>query len=570
MIIKKRIKTVLLLATVAIVIASASAVDSDGDGLKDEFETNTGVFVSETDTGTNPLESDTDGDGVGDWYEVYASYTNPNKMIDKPIIPYPLPDPDASTGSTDKPVKVYILSGQSNMVGYGKVAETDPVTQKPFPGTLESLVKIDGKFPNLVDAGGDWTVRNDVRYKGVIRATYSGLLSPKPSGGSGEDKIGPEFGFGHVMGYLHDEPVLIIKAADGGRNLGFEFLPPGSPQYTSTDGYTYAGYGDSPYRWQTGTTPVPSGDAAGYKYDQCFGAVHGVLNNFNTSYPQYAAQGYEIAGFAWWQGYSDQSTTYPERYEFNMVNLIKALRTEFDAPNAPFVLATLAADGGWDTTKASFDTIAAAQLAVSGETGNYPEFAGNVKTIEARGYWRSSNNSPTTAGYHYNHNAETYLLVGDALGRAMVQLQNSFIVDAGDQMVTWSGEPVNLNATIHGDVIVSSYAWSANPDTGVLFDFDNIEDPTVTITKAATDNPYIVTLILTIVDSEDNTVVGTTTINVYDDQCKAARMGMDLAADHPTDLAGDDCITNLKDLAELALSWLNTTRLSQPQIKENQ
>jgi len=559
---KKRIKTVLLLVTVAIVIANASGADSDGDGLKDEFETNTGVFVSKTNTGTDPSKADTDDDGVGDWYEVYASYTDPTKSSDKPIIPYPLPDPDGSAGSTDKPVKVYILAGQSNMVGFGMVAGTGP-------GTLELLSKIEGKFPNLVDAGGNWTVRNDVMYRGVVRAVGAKKLSP--STGVNSDHIGPEFGFGHIMGYLHEEPVLIIKTSMGGKNIGFDFLPPSSPQYVAEVNFTYAGYGDSPYRWLTGTTPVPGDNKAGYQYDVCFSAVHGVLNNFNANYPQYAAQGYEIAGFVWWQGYNDQFvTTYPERYEFNMANFIKALRIEFNAPNAPFVLATLAADGGWDNPKESVETIANGQLAVSGDTGNYPEFAGNVKTVEARGYWRPSSSSPTDKGYHYNHNAETYLLVGDALGRAMVKMQNAFVVDAGDQMVTWSGEPVDLNATIHGDVTVSSYAWSANPDTGVSFDFDNIEDPTVTITKAATDNPSVVTLILTIVDSEDNTVVGTTTINVYDDQCKAARLGMDLAADHPTDLAGDDCITNLKDLAELALSWLNNTRLSQPQIKENQ
>jgi len=58
-------------------------------------------------------------------------------------------------------------------------------------------------------------------------------------------------------------------------------------------------------------------------------------------------------------------------------------------------------------------------------------------------------------------------------------------VDAGKDMITWSGEPVILDATVKDDVTVESLAWSAEPDEGVVFDPPdaNVEDPTVTITK---------------------------------------------------------------------------------------
>ncbi len=105
-----------------------------------------------------------------------------------------------------------------------------------------------------------------------------------------------------------------------------------------------------------------------------------------------------------------------------MANLIEALRAEFDAPNAPFVLATIAF-GGWGGMGSGHRKVAEAQLAVSGESGDHPEFAGNVKTMEARGYWREASASPNTnQDYHYYHNAETYMLASDALGRAMVEL----------------------------------------------------------------------------------------------------------------------------------------------------
>ncbi len=105
-----------------------------------------------------------------------------------------------------------------------------------------------------------------------------------------------------------------------------------------------------------------------------------------------------------------------------MVNLIKHLRKEFEAPKAPFVLSTIAF-GGRDL-KGHGMTVANAQLSVRGDQGKYPEFVGNVKTVDARDFWRDKSVSPNGQGYHYNHNAETYMEVGNALGWAMADLLN--------------------------------------------------------------------------------------------------------------------------------------------------
>jgi len=391
-----------------------TVVDTDRDGLRDGIETGTGSFVSQADTGTHPLKKDSDADGVGDWYEVVAAYTDPTAPKDRPVIPYPLPKPNGSTGSTHKPVKVYILSGQSNMVGFGRIGGSGP-------GTLETLTKREHKFPHMIDNSGAWTVRQDVLYRGVVTALGNGPLTP--GFGANRGAFGPELGFGHVMGYYHDEPVLIIKTSQGNRSIGYDVLPPGSRRFTHGD-YTYAGYKDGPGRWLTGTEPDPPAPGAWYagiQYDEFVAEVHAVLNSFKTEYPQYASQGYQIAGFVWWQGHKDQGEPLASRYELNLVNLIRALRREFNAPRAPFVLATIGFDG-WDLAGAGL-TVAQGQLAVSGDTGKYPEFAGNVKTMEARGFWRDSNISPNAAqGYHYHHNAETYMLVGEALARGMIEL----------------------------------------------------------------------------------------------------------------------------------------------------
>jgi alpha-galactosidase len=97
-----------------------------------------------------------------------------------------------------------------------------------------------------------------------------------------------------------------------------------------------------------------------------------VLANFDEAFPHWKGRGYEIAGFGWWQGHKDggeQGTGVAglaaTRYERNLVRLIASLRKEFDAPDAPFVVATVGFGGGitWEPGS-SADTIFKAQMNV--------------------------------------------------------------------------------------------------------------------------------------------------------------------------------------------------------------
>jgi hypothetical protein len=76
--------------------------------------------------------------------------------------------------------------------------------------------------------------------------------------------------------------------------------------------------------------------------------------------------------------------------------------------------------------------------------------------------------------------------------------------------------------------------------------------------------PY--TLTLTVSDGVDLPVRDSMTVKVYDDACKAARVGMSLADDNQTDLNGD-CISSLEDFAAVALKWLKNSGLTSPQHK---
>lgn len=428
--------------------------DTDFDGLEDGVENNTGNYVSLTSTGTSPLLPDSDGDGAGDWYEVAGAFTGPTNPDSKPNVPYPLPDPGATPPATNKPVKVFVLMGQSNMVGIGDVPGTDP-------GTLDTITKREGKFPNLLTAANAWTTRNDVTYKGVVTATAAGPLTAGQ--GSDSTTLGPELGFGHVMGYYFDEPVLLLKSSEGNRSLGWDFLPPGSPRHTN--GTTvYAGYGETPASWNiSNTSPTPIAWYAGKQFDDCVIAATNVLKNFNTLYPQYAAQGYQVAGFVWWQGHKDsQDAYYAGRYERNLTNFIRQIRAKFNAPNAPFILGGIGFYG-WGMS-GNYLTVCNAQLAMT-NTVKYPQFAGNVSAIETRGYWRTAAESPdATQDYHYYKNAETYMLVGDALGRGMIDLL------IGADYSAWaakfpSANLTNQNADFDGDGANNNYEriWGLNP-----------------------------------------------------------------------------------------------------------
>ena len=307
--------------------------------------------------------------------------------------PDPLPDPDGKPANMSKPVQVFILLGQSNMVGFGKVAGGD--------GSLEHAVKEKGKYPYLVDDDGNWTVRKDVRNVFVMCSGSGPWKALKNEWMTISGNIGPEIGIGHYVGQVLDEPVLILKSCIGNRSLGFDLLPP------SAEGYQ--GNKDDPSR-----TPIPGNWYAGVQYDGDTKAAKDVLKDLSTYYPD--AKKYEVAGFLFWQGAKDLGRGgNADEYEENLVHFIKDLRKDFNAPNALFVCATMGqapkGSGG------AGGKITDAQLAVDGKNGKYPDFKGNVAT-----FYSHPVSMGGSANGHYGGNAETYMNVGEGMGQAMVEL----------------------------------------------------------------------------------------------------------------------------------------------------
>jgi hypothetical protein len=334
--------------------------------------------------------------------------------------PQPIPAPDGKGADMSKPVQVFILLGQSNMLGFGAIGPVEKL------GTLTHAVKTKNLYPYLVDATGNWTERKDVRNVRVMGSGTGGMKVFNNEWMTIKGKaIGPEIGIGHYVGHATDAPVLVLKSCIGNRSLGWDLLPPGSPSFEFEEGgkaWHYAGYKESPLRWEKGTEPSPIGWYAGMQYDGDIARVKEVLANLAEYYPGVASlaepgsKNYEIAGFFFWQGDKDRyDAGHASRYEKNFVQLIEQLRKDFDAPNAKFVCATLG-----QTAKGAIGNegrILEAQLAVDGTTGKYPEFKGNVATVYTHPLSQGG-----ASNSHYSGNAETYMNVGEAMGRAMVEL----------------------------------------------------------------------------------------------------------------------------------------------------
>ena len=349
---------------------------------------------------------------------VLLAITSNTHYVHAAELPQPLPDPDGQPADLSKPVQVYLLLGQSNMLGFGKVGTPDQAPE----GTLIHAVNEKQLYPYLIDDAGQWTVRQDVRN---VRVMGSGLAGKRVLLNDWltirGNAIGPEVGIGHCLGYATDAPVLILKSCIGNRALGWDLLPPGSDGFEFTDDqgvtWVHPGYKGTPERWIKGTEPEKINWYAGMQYDGDLARAKEVLNDLETFYP--GAKTYEIAGFFWWQGDRDsRSAALASRYETNLVHLIHQLRRDFDAPHAKFVCATLG-----QTQKGSLTPdgkILNAMLAVDGTSGKYPEFKGNVATVYTHPLSQGG-----SSGSHYNGNAETYMNVGEAMGQAMVRLLNA-------------------------------------------------------------------------------------------------------------------------------------------------
>jgi hypothetical protein len=307
----------------------------------------------------------------------------------------------AAVAAEAKPLKVFILAGQSNMEGPANISTFDYIGDDPATAPMLKMMRgADGKpvtcegvsISYLTGAG-----ENNFTLNGKLTAGYGSMWGADPTKPS--DKIGPEFTFGLVMDAVFEEPVLIIKAAWGGKSLHTDFRPPSAGPYVMPQ-ETQELWGKHPH----GAHGIPKAEdrpkwhaekvaATGVYYRLMTEHVKKILADPKQVMPDYdAAQGYEIAGFAWFQGFNDMvdvqvypKHNQPDRYAMYsdlLAQFIRDVRKDFNAPKMPFVIGVMGVGGLKDQSHSmvTFRQAMAAPAAM-------PEFQGNVMAVETAPFW---------------------------------------------------------------------------------------------------------------------------------------------------------------------------------------
>ncbi len=381
----------------------------------------------------------------------------------------------AAQESKTKKLKIFILSGQSNMVGHANYITIPNLMSdsRPEIQQLAKLVFADGQTVTRAEVDDQIATKidrdkrvNELRAKAsddeaalatarqeveVLSKAYelkstrirsrfvvsdqvyitsiadnnrrSGPLSV--GFGASADKIGPELGFGMSLANKMDSPILLIKAAWGGKSLHYNFRPPSAGPYELSE------------QEAAGENAEAIREQAGQNYRLLIAHVDSVLANLAEHHPAYdPAAGYEIAGFVWFQGFNDQfSDPFRDNYKQNMIAFIKDIRVHLGVPDLPFVIGVLGT--GITAEEVGKNAVSLGQRAAAAEA----EFRGNVVAVESyelfdlealevfnKG-WQEHFAEWSAVGsdrpYHYLGSGKFFVRLGDAFAQAMLELQSS-------------------------------------------------------------------------------------------------------------------------------------------------
>jgi len=375
------------------------------------------------------------------------------------------------TVSATDTLKVFILAGQSNMVGHSRGHTTATLFNSDGPKdkeliqlvfkkdskaskamldeqlararkgdelkkTIETMTDADAKAAaeaevEKIKAAGEAYKKGIENSLLVSDRVYINSISDgnRKAGklsighaGHGPTSIGPEYSFGLSIAEKIEGPILLIKTSWGGKSLNYDFRPPSAGEYQLDDKQKASDKADEIKK------------NAGLNYRMMNEAVHQVLENLKDNHPAYdSTAGYEIAGFVWFQGYNDQfSDAFRDNYKDIMVSFIKDVRKEYKTPKMPFIIGVLGT--GQTKEKVAENAVSVGQR----EAAKAPEFKDNVLAVESytqyaldtlevfnKGWAKHFLEWDTVGSdhpYHYLGSGKFFVRLGDSFATSMAEL----------------------------------------------------------------------------------------------------------------------------------------------------
>lgn len=272
------------------------------------------------------------------------------------------------TSYAERPLKIILLAGQSNMAGAGNF--------EALSTSDKARVTAAAKRVSLCD--------NNKSAK-PLSHSYSKYQEEKRGYGK---VFGPEIFIGVTLAeqYLENE-FLILKRAEGGTSLYGAW----HPKWTEERGRV----GENKVR----------------KQKMQLVKEHMAIIDANLEQLEAEGRSYEIIGMAWMQGENDAAREVRAReYEENLIDLIKTYRTTYKCKDMPFVMGQI--NSRYGNFPEGPEMVRQAYI-------NVVKRVKNTAVIETSTDTTWSDFPKTSDNVHYNH--EGQMLLGTAMGEALLK-----------------------------------------------------------------------------------------------------------------------------------------------------
>ncbi|MGI9456486.1 MAG: sialate O-acetylesterase [Aeoliella sp.] len=358
----------------------------------------------------------------------------------------------ASVRAETNTLKIYLLAGQSNMVGQAYTWDNFATINNWNVPSLDYLTNNTAYFNSLPNDvftfketfAADWltTPRNDawaVHYDSEngqtlqVRATrdlFPGDNSQPnyPTGiqplsvGFGLDAgigvasegtnitpslIGAELSMGHLLGDVLKSPIFLFKSAQGGTTLAEDWRPPSA--VAARGGSVGADYTNTINQFKSFLDDLDA-DLAD----------NGVLDDYNN------AVGYEVAGFVWLQGFNEvveNGGAFIPEYADNLVDLVNDIR-DSDSRIGDDLPAIIVESSDQDSDL-NMQRIAAASRLDAANAGSAVFIETNgLKDVNYGGLNSAGEIFSDNFGFHFHARPENFLQIGALIGDSI--LDNGF------------------------------------------------------------------------------------------------------------------------------------------------